>query len=182
MFGELLERIKTLRLELVASTAEMLEAELESNQKLSSMLDVHVPEGWPPGEYDTSAIEHFCDCLVKSPEATGWYGWYALLRSAEDRPWILVGSGGFFGPPNNEGVIEIGYSVVPAYERRGFATEMVNALVRHAFSNDRVKCIIAHTTQDNVGSVKVLERTGFALVGPGHDPGTVKYGQVAPAT
>jgi ribosomal-protein-alanine N-acetyltransferase len=181
MFGESLERIKTLRLELVASTAEMLEAELESNQKLSSMLDVHVPEGWPPGEYDTPAIEHFRDCLVKSPEAAGWYGWYALLRSAEDRPWILVGSGGFSGPPNNEVVIEIGYSVVPAYERRGFATEMVNALVRHAFSNNRVKCIVAHTTQDNAGSVKVLERTGFALVGPGPDPGTVKYGQVAPA-
>jgi RimJ/RimL family protein N-acetyltransferase len=160
----------------------MLEAELESNHKLGSMLNVRVPDGWPPGEYDWSAIRYFRDCLLNNPESAGWYGWYALVRSADAGSRILVGAGGYFGPPDKEGVVELGYSVVPGYEGHGLATEIISALVRHAFSDDRVKRIIAHTTPANVGSVRVLEKTGFAYVGPGHDPGTVEYCQEAPAT
>jgi [ribosomal protein S5]-alanine N-acetyltransferase len=177
-----LDRIETSRLKLVASTLDLLDAELESNQRLASMLNAHVPEGWPPGEYDRPAIQYFRDRLAENPEAVGWYGWYALFQSDDDGMWSVVGAGGFFGPPDREGVLEIGYSVVSAYAGRGLATEMVGALVRHAFSDIRVKRIKAHTTPGNVGSVKVLERTGFAYVGQGHDPGTVEYGRGAPAT
>lgn len=177
-----MERLKTSRLELVASDIQLLEAELESHQKLASMLNAQITNGWPPGEYDTFAIRYFRDCLYSNPEVIGWYGWYALLRSAEDGQYILVGAGGFFGPPDEGGVLEIGYSVVPMYERCGIATEMVGALVRYAFMNNRVKRIIAHTTPDNVSSVRVLEKTGFTFTGPGQDPGTVEYGQESPFT
>jgi [ribosomal protein S5]-alanine N-acetyltransferase len=170
-----LDRITTSRLDLVASTVALLEAELESNQKLSAMLDVNVPDGWPPGEYDPPAIKFFRDRLTENPSAAGWFGWYAILRARDNAPGILVGSGGFMGPPDTAGVVEIGYSVVKSYEGRGYATEIARALVDLASSDVRVKLIIAHANPQNVGSVRVLERAGFSAPGPANEHGMVRF-------
>jgi len=160
----------------------MLEAELESKEKMAALLQVNLPDGWPPGEYDSSAVIFFRDCLAENPSATGWYGWYAVFRPSKAGPGVLIGAGGFLGPPDEQGIVEVGYSVVSAYERQGFATEMVDALVHYAFSNKRVKRIIAHTPPSNAGSIKVLERTGFVNTGPGREPGMVRYAQDNPSS
>jgi len=91
-----------------------------------------------------------------------------------------VGAGGYFGPPDAGGTVEIGYSVVSGFRARGFAGEIVRALVEHAFSTSGVKRVIAHTQPENIGSVKVLERAGFFLVGAGQEPGTVQYAHLRP--
>jgi RimJ/RimL family protein N-acetyltransferase len=170
-----MNRIITLHLELVPASLELVQAELDSHSKLGSALDAQVPDGWPPGEYDKPAIEYFMARLSENPLNAGWYGWFAILRSSTTEPATLVGAGGFFGPPTPDRVIEIGYSIVSSFQGRGYATELVRALVEHAFSTGNVRQIVAHTTPENVSSVKVLVKTGFQLVGPGKDPGTVKY-------
>jgi hypothetical protein len=43
----------TPRLDLIPATLELLHAELESPGRLASEIGALVPEGWPPGEYDT---------------------------------------------------------------------------------------------------------------------------------
>ena len=40
----------------------------------------------------------------------------------------VVGSIGFHGPPDEQGRLEIGYSVDPRYRRQGFAREAVRAM------------------------------------------------------
>ena len=174
--------ILTSRLDLVPATLALLSAELESRSKLALLLEAHVPDEWPPGEYDRPAIEHFRSRLMETPDGVGWYGWYALLRSGGLEPATLVGAGGFFGPPNAEGMLEIGYSIVSAFNGKGYATELVRALVAHAFQTGRVMRIVAHTTRDNVGSVRVLEKAGFHFVGLGQDIGTVEYVLQCPAS
>jgi [ribosomal protein S5]-alanine N-acetyltransferase len=165
----------TPRLELVAATVAHLDAELESAVELGRLLGAEVPDGWPPGEYDRPAIEFFRARLAEAPEALGWYTWYAvLLRPHAEHP-KLVGAGGFFGPPGPDGIVELGYSIVPAFRSRGLATELVNALVTRSFSYPEVARLIAHTREDNAASVRVLERVGFLLLGPGLEPGTVQY-------
>jgi len=72
----------------------------------------------------------------------------------------LVASGGYFGPPDADGVVEIGYSVSENWRRCGFATEIVGALVENAFSR-QAKTVIAHTHPDNLASINVLRRSGF---------------------
>ena len=173
--------IATSRLDLLPATVPRLEAELESDARLGLLLDAQVPYGWPPGEYDGPAIRYFLERLIENPDAVGWYGWYALLRSSAGGSRILVGAGGFFGPPNAEGLVEIGYSVLPAFEGRGFATELVRALVEHAFSDRRVRRIVAHTTKENIGSIKVLQRAGFTFAGTDQETGTVEYARQSPA-
>jgi RimJ/RimL family protein N-acetyltransferase len=167
--------IVTPRLELLPATAALLNAELESPSSLAGLLGAEVPEGWPPGEYDILAIKHFRDCLTENPEAVGWYGWYSLMRQREGEPRILIGAGGFFGPPDAKWQVEIGYSVARDFEGQGYATEIVSALVRYAFATTRVRRVVAHTMMGNIGSRKVLERAGFRIAGQGQEPGSVEY-------
>ena len=168
-------RIQTERLELVAATLAHVEAELESPGRLGELLGADVPASWPPGEYDRSAMEFFRARLSENPSAAGWYGWYAVLRPGENERAAVIGAGGYLGPPDSDGVVEIGYSIAPEFQARAFATELVEALVARAFSAAEVVRVIAHTGAANGASIKVLERTGFVLVGPGAEPETRRY-------
>jgi ribosomal-protein-alanine N-acetyltransferase len=99
----------------------------------------------------------------------GWYGWYAINIDPISKQRSLVGSGGYFGPPDSNGVVEIGYSVLPEFQRLGYATEIVKTLVVHAASFTKTKSIIAHTSAKNAGSKKVLLAVGFNEVGISED-------------
>ena len=173
--------IRTDRLDLVAATLDHLDAELQSPSGLAGLLGACVPADWPPGEYDRQAIEFFRARLAEDRGSAGWYGWYAVLRSSECHGGAVIGAGGYFGPPAADGTVEIGYSVVPEFQCRGFATELVRALVRRAISTPGVTRVIAHTHRDNIASVKVLERCGFSLAGPGREPGSLQYVHLRPA-
>jgi RimJ/RimL family protein N-acetyltransferase len=174
--------IRTHRLDLVPATLALVEADIESPEALGRLLGAVVPACWPPGEYDRAAMEFFRDRLSESPEAVGWYGWYAVQRSVEPHGSVLVGCGGYLGPPGADGVAEIGYSIVPESRGLGFATEIVHAIVARAFSKPGVVRVIAHTSSTNLESVRVLEKCGFSLVGPGTEPGTVRYATTKPTS
>ncbi|MEO8103180.1 MAG: GNAT family N-acetyltransferase [Betaproteobacteria bacterium] len=176
--------LRTERLNLVAAGLTQLDAELESTAALGRVLAAEIPSGWPPGEYDRGAVEFFRSQLAVNPQAVGWYAWYAVLRGDAARPAILAGAGGFFGAPDSNGVAEIGYSIVPEFRVRGLATELVAALVVFALDAPGMRLVVAHTKPENVGSIRVLERCGFRVVGPGDEPGTVCYvlgsGEIGP--
>lgn len=72
---------------------------------------------------------------------------------------------GFKGPPDNDGAVEIGYGIAPAYEGKGYTTEVVCALVGWAFSQPGCLAVTANTQQDNPASQRVLEKNGFHLSG-----------------
>jgi RimJ/RimL family protein N-acetyltransferase len=83
---------------------------------------------------------------------------------------LVIGGCGFKGPPDADGVVEIAYGIVPAYERRGYATEAAGALVAIASADPRVRLIRAHTLATNNASVRVLTKNGFSFVGDVVDP------------
>ena len=79
------------------------------------------------------------------------------------------GSGGYFGPADPSGTVEIGYSVLPEWQRQGYASEIVSILVSHAFTFDKVTKVIAHTSSENEASTRVLTSCGFVNTGLGED-------------
>ena len=167
--------IHTERLELVPSTLAHIEAELETPCRFGDLLGVPIPESWPPGEYDRDALEYFRAKLESGgPSHVGWYGWYALTRNPSEQCKLLIACAGFLGPPS-DGTVEIGYSVIPSARNQGYASEIVSALLARAFSDSSVTEVIAHTSDLNVPSIKVLLRCGFHLVGPGIEPDSVQY-------
>jgi [ribosomal protein S5]-alanine N-acetyltransferase len=167
---------RTAHLELVAATVSHLEAELSGAEALGVMLGAVVAEGWPPGELDRHALGFFKARLQAAGEAgVGWYNWYGIALDADGRRDSLVASGGYLGPPEDDGSVEIGYSVVPAARRRGYAAEFVEFLTARAFKFHPVQAVTAHTLESNATSAGVLLRCGFIRVGPGAQPGTVCY-------
>jgi RimJ/RimL family protein N-acetyltransferase len=87
---------------------------------------------------------------------------------------VLVGGGGFTGPPE-DGRVEIGYHVREASRRRGYAAEGVRALLDWAFAHSEVGEAIAETVADNLASMGLLKKLGFTRVGSGSQPGLVRF-------
>ena len=78
--------------------------------------------------------------------------------------------GGFKGPPDAEGVVEIAYGIVEGYQGRGYATEIARALMSYAAGSGRANTIRAHTLPETNASTRVLEKCGFQCMGEVIDP------------
>lgn len=170
---ELIEIVRTQRLKLVASTLSLLRAEVGDRQRFAGMIGARVPENWPP-EILEDALPFFVSLMEEHPDWVGWLGWYAIEISAGGNA-TLVGSIGYKGPPDSSGAIEMGYSVLPQFQRRGYAVEMAAGLIDWARSTRQVRKVLAQTTDDNLGSRGVLSRLGFVPCGPGTDPDSRMY-------
>jgi ribosomal-protein-alanine N-acetyltransferase len=193
--------IRTDRLEIVPVSIDLARAEIGDRSKFSELLGASVPDNWPP-ETLAEALGFFLDLLERNPSWSGWLGWYALLRTGRDvdkcsgldpdggpsdTEWmtknrVLVGSIGFMGAPDDAGDLEIGYSVLPQDQGRGYASEMARGLIRWAFGHPTVLRVMAQTTPDNLGSVGVLRKLGFTSVGQGSDPASIKFALVNPVS
>jgi len=167
--------LRTHRLTLVAATREHVLAELTSRAALAALLAAEVPASWPPGEYDADALEYFRARLTERPDTAGWYGWFILADRPDEPAAWLVGGAGFLGPPGEDGTVEVGYSVIPEVQGRGYTTEAVRALIDFASGSGGVKRVVAHTDATNAASIAVLEKCGFAMVGAGTQAGTQRY-------
>ena len=154
--------LKTERLALIPANLELVTAELRDRAAFARLLSATVPPNWPP-ESLADALPLFVSWLQADPHNAGWYGWYAVADEVDDQPLVLVASCGFKGPPR-EGTVEIGYSVLAQFERRGFASEMSSALVAWALTQPSVYSVVAETEWANPASVRVLEKIGFRRV------------------
>jgi len=109
--------------------------------------------------------------------------WVATVRATQPGdPWRLswrvvetasganVGGISFKGPPDAEGMVEVGYGIEPEYQGRGYATEATIELVRFAEESGQVRVVRAHTLCDHRASLRVLEKCGFQFVGDVIDP------------
>jgi RimJ/RimL family protein N-acetyltransferase len=63
-------------------------------------------------------------------------------------------------------VVELGYSVVAERWGLGLATEIARASLAYGFAELGLERIHAFVFEGNAASVRVLEKCGFALVGP----------------
>jgi RimJ/RimL family protein N-acetyltransferase len=163
--------IGTPRLLLIPATPESLRAELVAPAALGDVLDVDVPASWPPELYDADAVRWTLAFLLAHPDERLWSLYYVAERAGDPagRP-RLIGLCGYKGAPDENGVVEIGYGVVPECRRRGFASEAVRALLARAFADPRVRAVVAHTLPELTPSIGVLRSTGFAFEGPGNEP------------
>jgi RimJ/RimL family protein N-acetyltransferase len=174
--------IRTPRLELVPATPELLRTELRGRDALEEALGARVPPDWPPELYDRDAAEYTLARLEAGPEQLGWWLHYFVLRPAAGEPAVLVGVGGYKGPPSADGTVEVGYGVLPAFRRRGYASEATRAMVERAFAHPAVTRVVAHTLPELVPSIGVLERCGFRPMAQSLEEGAIGFERVRGST
>lgn len=99
--------------------------------------------------------------LTKDPRPAPWGSYLARLDGQ------AIGIAAFKSAPT-AGEVEIAYMTFPAFEGRGHATRVVDALAAIA---DRAGVMpIAHTLPQENASNKALKRNGFAFAGEVDDP------------
>ncbi|MFL6027517.1 MAG: GNAT family N-acetyltransferase [Friedmanniella sp.] len=95
------------------------------------------------------------------PAAADWITgavWDADLRQ-------VVGKAGFHGPPDADGLVEVGYAVVPELRRRGYGRATLEVLLRRAGREPAVRRVRASVRPDNVASLNLIGGYGFVRVG-----------------
>ncbi len=106
-------------------------------------------------------IVNYLDNLKEDPELLGWGAWFVTL--AENNQ--VIGDIGFKGKPDKQGVVEVGFGIIPEMHNKGIATESVRAIIEWALSSIIVKKIVAECLIDNIPSIKVLEKLGMTRTG-----------------
>ncbi len=97
--------------------------------------------------------------LAARPECAGWLS-KVVIAEPEG---TVVGFAGFHGPPDETGMVEIGYSVDPDHRRRGYARAILAALMRRAAADARVRTLRLTISPDNAASLATI--AGFELHG-----------------
>ena len=132
------------RLELVPATVETARAALSDLPALGRALRAAIPASWPPELLDRPALKFTLDKLRQGPSQAAWWLYFVVLRD-ESSGRTLIGSAGYKGPPTEDGTVEVGYGILPEYQRRGYASEAVRMLVTTAFAVPTVRRVIAET-------------------------------------
>jgi RimJ/RimL family protein N-acetyltransferase len=155
------------RITLVPATPPLLDALEHDRAAFVTMMGSAVPDGWPEFPESIATVR---ERLAERPEDVGWWMSFFVDRASG----LLVGSGGFAGPPE-ERTVEIGYQIAPAFRGRRFGVGAAAALVERAASTGEVDAVIAHTLPSRNASTGVLTALGFERDGESVDPdeGTV---------
>jgi RimJ/RimL family protein N-acetyltransferase/uncharacterized damage-inducible protein DinB len=162
--------LHTKRLRLVPGTPDLLRADIAGPDQLGAALAHPVPVGWPPEFYDKPAMEWTLKYLEKDAANAEWAIYYVI--GPDDR---AVGVVGYKHRPDPDGMVEIGYGVLPEYQGQGIAAEAAGALIDRAFSFPQVRRVTAETLPALIGSIRVMEKNGLRLVGEGSEPGVIRF-------
>ncbi|HEU0051585.1 MAG TPA: GNAT family protein [Longimicrobium sp.] len=164
--------LRTPRLELVACSEALLLAETDV-VRFAELLDVRIPVEWPPELYDEPARFWTLERVREAPEHEGWWMYYIVREGTPERE--IVGIVGYKGPPDADGMVEVGYGVLTPHRRAGYATEATDALIARAFAHPEVRRVTAETLPELEPSIGVLGKLGFAFIGEGSEKGVIRY-------
>ena len=144
--------LKTERLVLRRHTADDAEKLYELFGKDDRM---HEYTGWNP--YATlKRAEFTVERFLNGYSDDEFYGW-AIEYENE-----LIGTIGAYDSADDREYIEVGVSVASRYWGKGFATEAVKAVTEH-LKTAGYETIKAWCASDNIGSRRVLEKSGYIL-------------------
>lgn len=158
--------IETSRLQLLPCELSHFEAIIHDEAELAALLRVKLAPEWLGFPAASEAMRPAYEYLKSHPSALGW--WTYLFIHKADR--ALIGLGGFKGEVNEDGMVEIGYEIAPAYRRRGLASEASRGMIEYAFAHPEIKTVDAHTLPERNASTGVLEKVGMKHLGTVSDP------------
>ncbi len=159
--------IETVHLRLAPFTPSQLLALIESEVRFEECFGLPAADGLRGFLVSDEVSPAWVALLQGAVEADPWLYGFAVVHPESD---AVIGCVGFKGPPDENGVVEIAYSIAPGFQGRGLATEATEALTAFAFDCDRVRLVRAHTLPTTNASMRVLSKCGFKHTGELVDP------------
>ena len=99
--------------------------------------------------------------IVEDPASAAWIT--GIVWDPERR--LAVGRAGYHGPPDGDGMVEVGYSIDPQYRRQGYARAALRALIERAEREPGVTTFRATVSPDNAPSRDLVLSEGLVEVG-----------------
>ncbi len=158
--------IATRRLELTLMSPGLMRALLAADwDKAGRLLGAGIPAEWR-GEY-WQWLGRRPEQAEADPSVVPWLP-RVLLRQGTGAQPEVVGEAGFHGPPDAAGRVEIGYMVLAAHRRRGYAEEAARGLMSWASADQGITRFRASISPGNIASLNLIRKLGFTLVGRQH--------------
>jgi RimJ/RimL family protein N-acetyltransferase len=122
---------------------------------------------------DAASPVPLTDWMVSDSSVRTWqYRAVQAIQTPEDLPWITgvlwdeedqvaVGQSGFHAAPDDDGMVEVGYGVDPAYRRRGYARAALELAIERARSEPAVRTLRATISPGNEASLGLIRQYPF---------------------
>ena len=151
------ETVLSARLALIALPGPVIDEVIGSEQgAFLELTGVGYPAEWPTED------RHVLGLRKRQISEGDDYRW--LLRAVVTRSHpTMVGRIGFHGPPDADGVVEIGYRIDSAFRRRGFGFECAARLIEAA---ERASGRLGRASVDRPGERAVAPNRGAAGIPP----------------
>lgn len=149
-------RISTERLDLVVLTATWLQAHVKGEALPD--LGFFDPDAFLSGAQFVVNLR--LEQLAHDPAQEPWLLRAIVLRDSA----TAVGYANFHAPPDERGMVEIGYQVLPLHRRRGYASEAARGMWDWA-ARHGARVLRAAVAPDNVPSLALVRNAGFVEVG-----------------
>jgi RimJ/RimL family protein N-acetyltransferase len=175
--------IHTKRLRLVPYTTTLRVAAAFDQTRLATLLGTVIADEWPyphlmADDDDEESVDDQSPAVEADPPTVlDLLDVSSALYQPADQVWSwliihqqdnrLIGDIGTTNPPRDapdERSMQIGYSLVPEYQRHGYMTEAARAYVAWAFTHPELEWIFAATQAANVASRRVLEKLGGRII------------------
>jgi [ribosomal protein S5]-alanine N-acetyltransferase len=157
----MMHSIETARMYLHPLTYEQLKLYLQNDGSLEKELGID----WHPREIHPELIESLLNTLLPGVNENRNFHFFTLWTMISKEFNCMIGDLCFKGEPCENGSVEIGYGIYPAYERKGYITEAVKVLCLWALNQKYVRSVRAETLPGNIASQRVLQKNGFVLMG-----------------
>lgn len=122
--------------------------------------EVHRHQGWERTDMD-EVRKQINEMVGRAPGEPG--GW-VQLSVVESGSGSLIGDVGLSVADGESDVMKLGYTIAPAFQGRGYATEAVGALVSYVFDKLEAEVVRIYASTDNIPSIRVAEKVGMRLV------------------
>ena len=158
--------ISTERLDLISMTPAFLRSTIASQRAdAEAMLGASIPAAWwACGDFAALRLRDHETGLTWPP----WLPRAIRLRATGE----MVGHIGFHTPPAapylhefSPAGVEFGYTIYPAYRRKGYAREASAALIQWAHTEHGVTSFIVSVSPANAASLGLIAQLGFRRIG-----------------
>ncbi|MDP2675436.1 MAG: GNAT family N-acetyltransferase [Dehalococcoidia bacterium] len=149
-------------MELVSMSSALIEALLAGQRvETEAAAGFKLAEGWPD-PHD----ERFLRLRLRQMrEDAAVQPWLVRAMVPRDRERGMLGHIGFHGPPDERGMAEMGYTVLPPFRRRGYALEAARGMMDWTLREHGVRLFRLSISPDNAPSLAMAAKMGFRQVG-----------------
>ncbi|MGB7068552.1 MAG: GNAT family N-acetyltransferase [Pyrinomonadaceae bacterium] len=149
--------IETERLKLIACTKLHLASLTYGTTALANFLELEEANNWLRSP---NSVHEALVTLEDKPNSLRW-GMHLIQFKDENR---IIGTCGYNGAADADGMVAIDCAIAPDYEGQGFATEAVAGLLDNAFSWRIVEMVDSCTPAGDQTMARVFKKLGFTKV------------------